>query len=199
MPDTVKKVLLALHKPYGILSQFNQNPDEPDQRTLRELDLPDQVFPVGRLDMDSEGLLLLTDENAVVDRLLHPRHRHRRRYHVQVEGIPEAAALERLRQGGLEIKGYRTLPCRARLLKTAPAVPPRDPPVRVRRELPTSWLMLELREGKNRQVRRMTAKVGHPTLRLIRVGIGTLPLGDLAPGSWYCLDGATRRAVLAAG
>lgn len=190
-------VLLALNKPFGVLSQFNQNPEQPDQRTLVELALPGTVFPIGRLDMDSEGLLLLTDEPDIVDLLLHPRHRHRRRYLVQVEGIPDDEALQRLRRGGLEIKGYRTLPCRARLHGVAPALPPRDPPIRERKEIPTSWLLLELREGKNRQVRRMTAKIGYPTLRLVRVGIGAFPLGDLAPGSWRTLDEEDRKAVFA--
>ena len=146
--------------------------------------------------MDSEGLLLLTDERSIVDRLLHPRHRHRRRYLVQVEGTPSPEAVELLRRGGLSIKGYQTLPCRARLLAEPPPLPPRDPPIRERRNIPTAWLMLELREGKNRQVRRMTAKVGHPTLRLLRVGIGSLPLGDLAPGSWRALTEEDRLAVL---
>ena len=190
-------MLIALHKPYGVLSQFNSNPDEPEQRTLAGLDLPPEVFPLGRLDMDSEGLLLLTDEPELVDRLLHPRHRHRRRYLVQVEGTPDDPALERLRRGGLDIRGHRTLPCRARLLRSEPDLPPRDPPIRERREIPAPWLMMELREGKNRQVRRMTAKVGHPTLRLVRVGIGALPLGDLAPGTSRELDAEERRAVFA--
>jgi len=192
-------MLVALFKPYGVLSQFNLNPDEPDQLTLRSIDgLPLEVFPVGRLDMDSEGLLLLTDESDLVDRLLHPRFRHRRRYHVQIEGAPNEASLDRLRKGNLEIRGYRTLPCRARLLKAEPDLPPRDPPIRERKEIPAPWLMLELREGKNRQVRRMTAKIGHPTLRLVRVGIGALPLADLslAPGQWCELNKQQRAQLL---
>lgn len=190
-------MLVAFNKPYGVLSQFNQNPDEPEQRTMKGFGLPDEVFPLGRLDLDSEGLILLTDERDIVDLLLHPRHKHRRRYTVQVEGEPDDVALEKLRKGGLEIRGYRTLPCRAKLLKAEPDLPPRDPPIRVRAVIPDRWLVLELREGKNRQVRRMTAKVGHPTLRLVRTGIGALPLGDLAPGEWRKLTDEERAAVFA--
>lgn len=190
-------VLVAFHKPYGVLSQFNPNPDEPAQRTLAGFGLPDGVSPIGRLDQDSEGLLLLTDDTSIVHRLLHPRFRHRRRYLVQVEGIPDESALDRLRRGGLEIRGHRTLPCRARLLKGEPDLPPRDPPIRERQNIPAPWLSLELREGKNRQVRRMTAAVDHPTLRLVRVGIGRLPLGELAPGEWRILDSGETELVLA--
>ncbi len=188
-------MLIAFHKPYGILSQFNRNPDEPEQRTLAEFDLPKEVFPLGRLDMDSEGLLLLTDENDIVHRLLHPKFRHRRRYLAQVEGIPDEAALEELRRGGVEIRGYRTLPCRAKLLKGEPDLPPRDPPIRERADIPASWLSLEIREGKNRQVRRMTAAIGYPTLRLVRIGIGRFPLDELAPGKWRELTDAERKLV----
>ncbi|MEM0897527.1 MAG: pseudouridine synthase [Verrucomicrobiota bacterium] len=181
-------MLLAFHKPYGVLSQFNQNPDEPEQRTLAEFDLPKEVFPLGRLDMDSEGLLLLTDENEIVHRLLHPKFKHRRRYLVQVEGAPGESDLERLRRGGLEIKGYKTLPCRAKVHQGEPTLPPRHPPIRERADIPATWLTLELREGKNRQVRRMTAAIGYPTLRLVRVGVGRFPLGDLPPGKWTILS-----------
>ncbi|MEM9480671.1 MAG: pseudouridine synthase [Verrucomicrobiota bacterium] len=177
-------MLIAFHKPYGVLSQFNRNPDEPEQRTLAEFDLPEEVFPIGRLDMDSEGLLLLTDENEIVHRLLHPKFRHRRRYLLQVEGAPEEADLEKLRRGGVEIKGYKTLPCRAKVHKGEPDFPPRDPPIRERADIPATWLTMELREGKNRQVRRMTAAIGYPTLRLVRVGVGRFPLGDLKQGHW---------------
>ena len=189
-------VLIAFHKPYGVLSQFNENPDEPDQRTLAEFSFPEEVFPIGRLDMDSEGLLLLTDENDIVHQLLHPRFRHRRRYTVQVEGIPNEEALQTLRSGGLEIRGYKTLPCRAKLLRGEPDLPPRDPPIRERKNIPTAWITLELREGKNRQVRRMTAAVGHPTLRLVRTGIGRLPLGTMAQGEIRELDEKERKQVL---
>ena len=190
-------MLLAFHKPYGVLSQFNQNPGEEKQRTLGEFDFPAGCLPLGRLDLDSEGLLLFTDEKALEDRLLHPRHKHRRRYLVLVEGVPTTAGLDQLRQGRLIIKGHRCLPCRARLLKQAPTIPDRDPPVRYRKNIIDTWMRLELREGKNRQVRRMTAAIGHPTLRLIREGIGALPLGDLAPGTWRELTTEERTAVFA--
>ncbi len=190
-------MLLAFHKPYGVLSQFNANPGEEDQRTLSEFSFPHGCLPVGRLDMDSEGLLLLTDEKALEDRLLNPRFKHRRRYLVLVEGQPDEAALETLRSGTLVIKGHRCLPCRAKALKQAPPLPPRDPPVRVRQTIIDTWLRLELREGKNRQVRRMTAAVGYPTLRLLREGIGAFPLGDLAPGEWRELSAVERDAVFA--
>ena len=190
-------MLIAFHKPYGILSQFNVNPDEPEQRTLAEFPFPKEVFPIGRLDLDSEGLLLLTDENDIVHKLLHPRFKHRRRYTVQVEEIPNDDALEKLRRGGLQIRGYRTLPCRAKLLRAEPDLPPRDPPIRERKNIPTAWLSLELREGKNRQVRRMTAAVGHPTLRLVRTGIGRLPLGSIPQGEFKALDQDERNLVLA--
>ncbi len=148
--------------------------------------------------MDSEGLLLFTDEKALEHKLLHPRFQHRRRYLVLVEGEPEASDLEPMRQGGLIIKGHKCLPCRARALKQKPDfVWERNPPVRVRQKIIDTWLRLELREGKNRQVRRMTAAVGFPTLRLIREGIGAFPLGDLQPGYWKELDEEERAAVFA--
>ena len=188
-------MLVAFNKPYGVLSQFNPNPGEPDQRTLAEFDLPDKVAPVGRLDMDSEGLLLLTDEPRIVDRLLHPRFRHKRRYLVQVEGEPGQGDLEKIRRGGLTIRGHRTLPCRARKLPKPPLLPPRDPPVRQRRVIPDSWLLLELREGKNRQIRRMTAAIGYPTLRLVRVSIGKYSLATLPQATWLELDEIDRQKL----
>ena len=163
-------MVIAFHKPYGVLCQFT--PDQPGQRTLAEFGFPTGVYPVGRLDLDSEGLLLLADEPGFNNRLLDPKTAHFRTYLAQVEGIPTREAVTRLERGGLVIQGYRTRPCRARLLDSAPDIPPRDPPVRFRRAIPTSWLELQLTEGKNRQVRRMTALVGFPTLRLIRMGIG---------------------------
>lgn len=190
-------VLLAFHKPYGVLSQFNVNPNEEGQRTLAEFNFPPRCLPLGRLDMDSEGLLLLTDEKPLENRLLNPLFKHRRRYLVLVEGQPDPEALEILRSGTLVIKGHRCLPCRAKALKKAPDLPERDPPVRVRQSIIDTWLRLELREGKNRQVRRMTAAVGHPTLRLLREGIGALPLGQLSPGEWWELSPEERQAVFA--
>ena len=190
-------MLIAFNKPYGVLSQFNSNPGEEGQRTLKEFDFPPKVLPLGRLDMDSEGLLLFTDEKALENKLLHPRFQHRRRYLVLVEGVPNETALTELRGGKLVIKGHRCLPCRAKVLKQAPIIPDRDPPVRVRQKIIDTWMRLELREGKNRQVRRMTAAVGHPCLRLMREGIGALPLGDLPSGTWRELNEEERAAVFA--
>lgn len=186
-------MLIAFHKPYGVLSQFT--PDQPGQRTLAEFGFPQEVFPIGRLDQDSEGLLLLGNEREWVNRLLDPRHGHPRTYHVQVEGLPDAEALARMARGGIDLKGYRTLPCRARMVDPLPDFPPRDPPVRFRKSVPDCWIELVLTEGKNRQVRRMTAAVGHPTLRLMRVAIGALKLEPLLPGHWRELGAADRRAL----
>lgn len=181
-------MVIAFHKPFGVLCQFT--PDQPGQRTLAEFGLPPGVYPVGRLDLDSEGLLILTDEAGFNHRLLDPATAHPRTYWAQVEGIPAPAALERLQRGGLAIQGYRTRPCRVRVLEPPPDVPPRQPPVRFRQAIPTAWLELQLTEGKNRQVRRMTAAVGFPTLRLIRQAIGGLAGASLAPGTWKLLDQA---------
>jgi 23S rRNA pseudouridine2457 synthase len=178
-------MVIAFHKPYGVLCQFT--PDQPGQQTLADFDFPKGVYPVGRLDMDSEGLLLLSDEPGFNNRLLDPKTAHPRIYHAQVEGVPTAAAVQRLKQGGIVIQGHRTLPCGARLLDSEPAVAPRNPPVRVRLSIPTSWLELELIEGKNRQVRRMTAAIGFPTLRLIRVAIGHFQGSEIIPGTWQQL------------
>ncbi len=188
------RVLLALHKPYGVLSQFTPEPGS-RWRTLTDFDLPCGVYALGRLDADSEGLLLLSDEPGLNHRLLDPKHAHCREYWAQVEGQPSADALAHLAHGGIALDAYRTLPCRARLLEPAPAVTPRVPPIRVRKNIPDAWLSLELIEGKNRQVRRMTAAVGHPTLRLVRVRTGDFPLGELAPGHWRELSSAERDAV----
>jgi 23S rRNA pseudouridine2457 synthase len=187
-------MLLAFHKPYGVLSQFQS--DDPRHRTLAAFGFPPRVYSIGRLDTDSEGLLLLSDEAALNERLLHPRHAHAREYWVQVEGTPAKTALRALERGVL-VQGRRTLPCRARVIEPAPTVAPRVPPIRVRKSIPTTWIALELVEGKNRQVRRMTAAIGHPTLRLVRVRIGTFELGDLAPGVWRELSAADRARVLA--
>lgn len=186
-------MLIAFHKPYGVLSQFT--PDQPGQRTLAEFGFPKDVFPIGRLDQDSEGLILLGNEREWVNRLLEPRHGHPRTYHVQVEGLPQNAAFTRLALGGIDIKGHRTLPCQARALDPAPDYPPRDPPVRFRKSVPDCWIELVLTEGKNRQVRRMTAAVGHPTLRLIRVAIGGFRLAPLAAGQWRELTAGDRKAL----
>ena len=157
--------------------------------------MPKNVYSIGRLDADSEGLLLLSDETALNQQLLNPRHGHAREYWVQVERIPTAGALDQLGQG-LEIQGRRTRKCRAWVLEPQPLIPDRTPPIRFRKRVPTCWIALELTEGKNRQVRRMTAAIGHPTLRLIRVRIGKLRLPDLEPGTWRELDGRERALVL---
>ena len=178
-------MLLAFNKPYGVLSQFTPEPGSA-WRTLAEFKLPKGVYPVGRLDADSEGLLLLTDEPGLNSALLDPQHQHTREYWAQVEGSPNAAALDQLSQG-VKIGDYQTRPARAWRLddQTIPFLP-RIPPIRVRKTVPTAWIALELIEGKNRQVRKMTAAVGHPTLRLVRVRIQALRLLDLGlpPGTW---------------
>jgi 23S rRNA pseudouridine2457 synthase len=186
-------VLIAFHKPFNVLSQFTE--ELPGQRTLAEFGFPKNIYPIGRLDADSEGLLLLSDEAALNQRLLHPTHAHAREYWVQVEKIPTAEALRQLAQG-VVIQGRKTLPCRARLLDPQPQVAPRVPPIRVRQTVADCWLALELVEGKNRQVRRMTASVGHPTLRLLRVRIGNFWLANLPAGKWCELDAAARAAAL---
>jgi 23S rRNA pseudouridine2457 synthase len=185
-------VLIAFHKPYGVLSQFT--PDGSPHRPLAGFGFPSRVYPIGRLDADSEGLLLLSDEPGWNDRLLNPQHSHVREYWVQVEGVPSEVALRTL-AGGVLIQGQRTRPARAWRLDPPPALPPRDPPIRFRKHIPDCWLALELIEGRNRQVRRMTAAVGHPTLRLVRVRIGALRLGGLTAGTWRELEPDERRQV----
>ena len=183
-------MLIAFHKPFGVLSQFT--PDGSPNRPLAEFGFPKNVYPIGRLDADSEGLLLLSDEPAWNARLLEPRHAHEREYWVQVERIPDAKDLEQLAAGVL-VQGRMTLPCRAWLPEPQPAVPPRDPPIRFRKNVLDCWIFMELIEGKNRQVRRMTAAIGHPTLRLLRTRIGRLTLGDLAAGQWRILTPLERK------
>ena len=186
-------MLLAFHKPFGVLSQFTS--DGSPNRTLAGFGFPPHVYALGRLDADSEGLLLLSDEPGLNTRLLDPAQAHHRTYWVQVERIPSAESLKQLAQG-VEIQGYRTRPARAEMLEPQPEIPPRDPPIRFRKNVPDCWIALELIEGRNRQVRRMTAAVGHPTLRLIRTRIGTLPLGDLPAGRWCELASTDRARVL---
>jgi 23S rRNA pseudouridine2457 synthase len=171
---------LIFHKPYGVLSQFTP---EGQHLTLRDyIDVPG-VYAAGRLDADSEGLLLLTNDGALQHRLTDPKFQHPRTYWAQVERIPDALALEQLKTGVI-VKDYRTRPAQARLLEAEPIFPDRNPPIRQRQNIPTAWLELILTEGRNRQVRRMTAAVGFPTLRLVRVAIGSIQLADLAPGNW---------------
>lgn len=186
-------MLLAFNKPYGVLSQFT--PDGSPNRTMAEFGFPKNVYPIGRLDADSEGLLLLSDEAGLNTRLLHPRNAHEREYWAQVERIPTPEALLQLSKG-VVIQGHKTLPGRAWMLEPQPEVPPREPPIRFRKSVPDCWIGLELVEGKNRQVRRMTAAVGHPTLRLMRVRIGQFVLGDLIAGKWKELTAAERKLVL---
>jgi len=185
-------VLIAFHKPYGVLSQFTS--DGSANRTLAEFRFPPRVYAIGRLDADSEGLLLLSDEAGLNTRLLDPERAHARIYWAQVEGIPTTEALEKL-EAGVVVQDRKTLPCRAWLLEPQPDVPPRVPPIRVRKSVPDRWIGLELIEGKNRQVRRMTAAVGHPTLRLMRVRIGKFELDNLPVGQWKELDAAARASV----
>ena len=234
-------MLIALHKPYGVLSQFTPEPGS-RWRTLADLNaahlpallpwassrdsacgqpnpklagrrpnfdrktqqqaagavaafgLPAGVYALGRLDADSEGLLLLSDEPGLNSRLLDPEQGHVREYWVQVEREPDESALQKL-AGGVAIGAHRSRPCGVRRID-APALSPRHPPVRFRKNVPDCWISIELTEGKNRQVRRMTAAVGHPTLRLVRVRIGRFELGDLPPGRWRELNAAARAAVL---
>ncbi len=184
-------MIIAFHKPYGVLSQFNENPDQPGQRTLTDFDLPSCCLPIGRLDLDSEGLLLLSDDPAVETKLFHSSQEHRRLYTVQVEGQVDDAGLRLLREGGMDIRGHKVLPCQAKKLVEAPVLDEREPAVVVHPKLGCSWLELELREGKNRQVRRMTAKIGHPTQRLVRLKIGDYSLESLPPGAWIELSEAS--------
>ena len=178
---------LLLNKPYGVLCAFT----DPDYErgagekrpTLADyVDVPG-VYAAGRLDRDSEGLLLLTNDGWLIHRLSHPRYRHPKTYLVQVELVPAASALAALR-AGVMVRGRRTAPAQAALLDDEPELPPRAVPIRYRKTVPTTWLRLVLTEGRKRQVRHMTAAVGHPTLRLVRIGIGPLELGELQPGEW---------------
>jgi len=175
-------MLLALNKPYGVLCQFSPEPGAPDRPTLAGyVDVPG-VYPAGRLDLDSEGLLLLTDDGRLQARIADPRFKLAKTYLVQVEGVPDEAALATLRTG-TRLKDGMTLPAEVEQID-APDLWPRDPPVRFRKTVPDTWLRLTIREGRNRQVRRMTASVGHPTLRLVRWAIGEWTLDGLAPGEW---------------
>ena len=202
------QMLLALHKPFDVLSQFT--PDVAGQRTLTECRLPKNVYPLGRLDRDSEGLLLLSDEAGLNTRLLDPKNNHPRTYWAQVDGEIDEPVLQKLRDG-VVIEGQTTLPARAKVIfsggtgvppVTSPSTTflllPRNPPIRFRKNIPTTWIELELREGRNRQVRKMTAATGFPTLRLIRVRIGRFELPpDLAPGQWRELSAHERNLVMA--
>lgn len=185
---------LVLHKPYGVVSRFT--PDGSANRSLADFGLPNGVWPIGRLDADSEGLLVLSEDRRLRARLLDPQLGHPRRYAAQVERIPADEALRRL-ESGILLDGRLTRPARAELLAADPGFAPRHPPIRERKTVPTAWIALTLTEGRNRQVRRMTAAVGHPTLRLVRVSIGALQLGGLAAGMWRELDAAELELLLA--
>lgn len=178
-------MLIALNKPFDVLCQFS---DPLGRATLADLVRVPGVYAAGRLDRDSEGLLLLTDDGRLAQRITDPRHRMPKTYWAQVEGAPDAAALARLR-AGVVLNDGPTRPAQASLIDGEPAgLWPRTPPIRFRAQIPTHWLQLTLREGRNRQVRRMTAAVGLPTLRLVRVAIGPIRLDDLAPGHWREID-----------
>ena len=173
-------MLILFNKPYGVICQFSADGMHP---TLKDyLEIPG-IYPAGRLDTDSEGLLILTDDGALQHKISHPRHKQAKTYWVQVEGNPTPEALEQLRRG-VNLGDFITQPATAQIIPEPPGLWPRNPPVRFRKEIPTSWIELVIREGKNRQVRRMTAKVGFPTLRLIRYRIGDWSLDGLVPGKW---------------
>ena len=176
--------VVLLNKPFGVLCQFT---GPPGATTLADYVKVPGVYPAGRLDTDSEGLLVLTDSGPLQARLSDPKHKTWKRYWVQVEGEPDGGALEALRVG-VRYRDVLTLPARAERMEEPGGLWPRDPPVRFRAAIPTSWLCLEIREGRNRQVRHMTAAVGHPTLRLIRAKVGDWTLADLAPGAWRLVE-----------
>ncbi len=182
---------IKLFKPYDVLTQFT---DESGRATLKEFVWLPDLYPVGRLDRDSEGLLLLTDDGRLAHRLTDPRYEHPKTYLVQVEKVPTLEAIAAL-TGGVRLKDGMTRPAEARLLDTDPELPDRPVPIRFRKNVPTAWIRLVIREGRNRQVRRMTAAVGYPTLRLVRVAVGPIELGDLKPGEWRDLTAEERRAL----
>lgn len=179
-------MILLFNKPFGVLTQFRP---VAGKQTLKDyIPVPD-VYAAGRLDADSEGLLVLTDDGALQARISHPRYKEAKTYWAQVEGIPTPEALRQM-AAGLDLGDFITRPCQVRAIDEPPGLWPRTPPIRYRAAIPTSWLEIRLKEGKNRQVRRMTAKVGYPTLRLIRAAIGSWTLDGLAPGQWRQLAAA---------
>jgi 23S rRNA pseudouridine2457 synthase len=191
---------ILFYKPYGVLCQFTDNDRTIAPRpTLKDyLPIPD-IYPVGRLDLDSEGLLLLTDNGQLQHHLAHPKFAHQRTYYVQVERIPDRSALDKLRNG-VTIQNYRTRAAIVSILTEEPDFPPRNPPIRFRKSVPTCWLEITLTEGRNRQVRRMTAAVGFPTLRLVRVTMwidrtNRLTLDGLQPGQWRALSNKEKQLL----
>lgn len=191
-PPSNKAKTIAFHKPYGVLPCFT----DPDGRpTLAGyIDIPG-VYAAGRLDLDSEGLMLLTSDGTLSHRITDPQHKLPKVYLVQVERIPDEPALDQLRNGVM-LRGTKTRPAEVRLLDEEPALPERPVPIRFRKTVPTCWIEMTIREGMNRQVRRMTAAVGHPALRLVRVAIGPISLGNLAPGVWRELTSGEMRSIL---
>jgi 23S rRNA pseudouridine2457 synthase len=181
-------VLIAFNKPFGVICKFRPEPVRP---TLADFIQIPNVYPAGRLDTDSEGLLLLTDDGALQTRIAEPKHKLAKIYWAQVEGSPTEDALAKLRNGGLDLGDFKTQPAGARLIDEPANLWPRDPPIRYRAKIPTAWLEITLREGKNRQVRRMTAKVGFPTLRLVRAQIGNASVAGLKLGTWTEIDPAS--------
>jgi len=173
-------VLIAFNKPFGVACKFSP---EQGRKTLADYIDVKGVYPAGRLDTDSEGLMLLTDDGVLQARIAEPKHEIVKVYWAQVEGSPPQSALERLREG-VRLSDFTTQPAKANLIEEPRELWPRDPPIRSRAKIPTAWIELTIREGKNRQVRRMTAKVGFPTLRLIRAAIGKVHVQGLAPGKW---------------
>ncbi len=181
--------LIVFNKPFGVICQFTASPGK---ATLKDFIAAPRVYPAGRLDTDSEGLLVLTDDGALQTRIADPRHKLEKGYWAQVEGIPPDASLEALRRG-IELNDGPTLPATVRLIEAPDGLWERDPPIRVRKAIPTTWLEIGLREGRNRQVRRMTAAVGLPTLRLVRFRVGPWSLDGLPPGRWREADPALAR------
>lgn len=183
----------VIYKPFGMLSQFSK--EEASNVTLADLKMTfdKDIYPVGRLDKDSEGLLILTNDKNLTDTLLNPQYKHWRTYWVQVEKVPTENAIKHLNKGVLikvKKRSYKTQPAKVELLKTSPNLPERNPPIRFRKEIPTAWLQISLTEGKNRQVRRMTANVGFPTLRLVRHNIVDLTIANMIPGQIKTLEQA---------
>lgn len=178
--------LILFNKPFGVITQFSDDGIHP---TLKEYIPVAGFYPAGRLDVDSEGLLILTDDGKWQNRLSHPRHKLPKTYWVQVEGNPNDESLKTLRNG-VDLGNFTTLPAKARIINEPPALWPRNPPVRFRKSIPTGWLELVIEEGKNRQVRRMTAQIGFPTLRLVRFSIGPWNIDGLQPGEWRAIENA---------